>query len=115
MLLVTVSLATAQQRQRRTVEEQAKAQTERLDKLLTLTADQKAKIEAINLDLAKQMNAKMQSNQGNREGIRAAIQELNKARDEKYKKALTAEQFKKYSDNRAQRQKETERRRAQRN
>ncbi|MDR1154878.1 MAG: hypothetical protein LBL04_09200 [Bacteroidales bacterium] len=115
MLVATVSLATAQQRQRQTAEERAKSQTERLDKLVTLTADQKTKIEAISLDLAKQMDTKMQSNQGNRDAIRTAMQELDKTRDVKYKEVLNDEQFKKYSDDKEQRRKEMENRRQQRN
>jgi hypothetical protein len=115
MLVATICLATAQQRQRQTVEERAKSQTERLDRLVTLTADQKTRIEAINIDMARQMDAKMKSNQGNRDAMRAAIQELEKTRDTKYREVLDAGQFKKYSDQRAQRQKEMENRRRQRN
>jgi Spy/CpxP family protein refolding chaperone len=118
LVVATVSLATAQQpqqRQRQTAEERAKSQTERLDKLVTLTADQKTKIEAISLDLAKQMDTKMQSNQGNRDAMRTAMQELDKTRDTKYKEVLNDEQFKKYSDDKEQRRKEMENRRRQRN
>jgi hypothetical protein len=120
MLAITVTFAAAQQqqRQRQTPEERAKSQTERLDKLVKLTADQKKKIETINLDLSKQMDAKMQSNQGNqgnREAMRTAMQEVDKTRDEKYKAVLTDAQFKKYAEDKAQRQKEMAERRGQRN
>ncbi|MDR1172463.1 MAG: hypothetical protein LBL24_08430 [Bacteroidales bacterium] len=115
MLVASITLATAQQRQRQTAEERAKSQTARLDKLVTLTADQKTKIEAIDLDLAKQMDSKIQGNQGDRDAMRTAMQELDKTRDTKYKAVLTDEQFKKYSDDKEQRRKEMENRRRQRN
>jgi len=115
MLVATVTFAAAQQRQRQTPEESAKAYTERMEKLLTLTADQKNKIQAINLDLAKQMNAQFQNNQGDREAMRSAMQAIEKKRDEQYKPVLTADQFKKYLADKEERQKEMERRRAERN
>ena len=110
MFAATVSFAAAQQgggqqgqRQRMTVEERAKSQTERVANLLSLNAEQKAKIEAIEVDLGKQMEAKRQSLQDNREAMMAAFQEIDKVRDEKYKNVLTADQFKKYVDDKAQR------------
>jgi Spy/CpxP family protein refolding chaperone len=115
MLVATVTFAAAQQRQRQTPEESAKTYTERMEKLLTLTADQKTKIQAINLDLAKQMNAQFQNNQGDREAMRSAMQAIEKKRDEQYKPVLTADQFKKYLADKEERRKEMEARRAQRN
>jgi Spy/CpxP family protein refolding chaperone len=107
MLLVTVSFVSAQQgqgqRQQRTVEERVKAQTDRMVELLKLNADQKKKIEAIELDLNKKMDEKRQNAQGDREAFRAIFQEFDKMRDDKYKEVLTADQFKKYLDNKAQR------------
>ena len=114
MLAATVTFATAQQRQRQTPEESAKAYTERMETLLTLTAAQKTKIQAINLDLAKQMNAQFQSNQGNREAMLAAMQAIEKKRDDQYKPVLTADQYKKYLVDKEERRKEMEARRAQR-
>ena len=115
MLIATITFASAQQRQRQTPEESAKTYTERMEKLLTLSADQKTKIQAINLDLAKQMNAQWQNNQGNREAMRSSIQAIEKKRDEQYKTVLKADQFKKYLADKEERQKEMEARRAQRN
>ena len=114
MLVAMISFATAQQRQMMSAEERAKSQTERLDKLVTLTADQKTKIQAIDLELAKKMNTVMQNSQGDRDAMRAAMQEINKTRDEKYKEVLTDEQFKKHQADSEQRQKEMESRRQQR-
>ena len=119
MLAATITFAAAQQRQgqgqRQTPEESAKAYTERMETLLKLNADQKTKIDAINLDLAKQMSVQRQNNQGNREAMTKAMQDIEKKRDEKYKPVLTADQFKKYLEDKEQRQKEMEARRAQRN
>ena len=112
MLLVTVGFAAAQQgqgqgpRQQRTVEERVKAQTDRIVELLKIDAAQKKKIEAIELDLNKKMDEKMQKVQGDREAFRAIFQEIDKTRDEKYKEVLSADQFKKYSQNKEQRRQE---------
>jgi Spy/CpxP family protein refolding chaperone len=118
VLVATITFAAAQQgqgqRQRQTPEESAKTQTERYEKLLNLTADQKTKIQAINLELAKEMSTKMQNNQGNRENMRTIFQEIDKKRDEKFKPVLTADQFKKYVDDKEEQRKEMEARRAQR-
>ena len=107
VLAATVSFAVAQpeqgQRQMRSAEERAKNQTERMITLLSLNADQKAKIEAIELELGKDLDAKRQSAQGNREAMMEAFQEIDKVRDDKYKIVLTADQFKKYLDDKAQR------------
>ena len=106
MLVAMVAFATAQGFQNQTPEERAKAQVERLEKLLSLTADQKVKAEAIELEIAKERSAQMQKNQGNREAMMTAFQEINKKRDEKYKVVLTADQFKKYLDDNEQRRRE---------
>ena len=103
MLLATITLATAQQRQQMSAEERAKVQTERMVKLLTLTADQKTKVQAIDLELSKETSTRMQNNQGDR---RTVMQEIDKKRDEKYKAVLTADQFKKYLADKEQRQRE---------
>ena len=110
MLLATVSFVAAQQgqgqRQQRTLEERVKAQTDRMVEVLKLNADTKKKIEAIELDLNKQMDAKRQSTQGNREAFAAVREEINKLRETKYKAVLTADQFKKFLEDREQQQRE---------
>ena len=112
MFLATVSLATAQQgqgqgqRQRQTPEERAKSQTEYLEKLLTLTADQKTKVHAIELEISKELSTLRQNSQGNFESMREPMEKLNKKRDEKMKGVLTADQFKKYQADNEQRQRE---------
>ena len=117
MLVASFTLATAQQGQGQrgqfggTPEERAKATVDRLTPVLTLTADQKTKIQAIELDLQKQMDTKRQSVQGDREAMMALMQEFNKLREEKYKPVLSADQLKKYQEDVAQQQQ----RRQQRN
>ena len=109
MLLATITLATAQQPQRMTSEERAKAQTDRMEKLLSLTADQKTKVHAIELEIGNEMTAQRQKNQGDREAMRTAMQEVNKKRDTKYKEVLTADQYKKYLEDNEQRLRERQR------
>jgi len=110
MLLATVSFAIAQQgqgqRQNQTPEERAKVETERLEKLLTLTAAQKTKIQAIELEISKERSTLMQNSQGNREAMRESLQKLSTKRDTKFKEVLTADQFKKYQADNEQRQRE---------
>ncbi|GHT22588.1 hypothetical protein FACS189430_04600 [Bacteroidia bacterium] len=84
-----------------TPEERAKQQTTRLDELVKLTADQKTKVEAVNLNLSKKQSAALQNN-SDREAMRTKMQEFNTERDKKYKEILTAEQYKKYTENAAQ-------------
>jgi len=107
MLVATLSFANAQQGGGQfrggTPEERANATVERLTPVLSLTDDQKTKIKAIELDLNKQMDEKRQSVQGDRDAMMALMQEFNKLREEKYKPVLTADQFKKYQEDAAQR------------
>ena len=120
MFLATITLATAQpgqgqgqrqggQRQQMTPEERAKAQTDRLEKLLSLTADQKTKVHAIELEIGKEMTAQRQKTQGDRDAMRTALQEISKKRDAKYKEVLTADQYKKYLEDNEQRLRERQR------
>ncbi|MDR2773389.1 MAG: DUF4890 domain-containing protein [Tannerella sp.] len=102
-MAATLAAATAQQQRGRnfgTPEERAKNQTARLDSLVKLTDDQKAKIEAVNLDLSKKMTDAFRNNQDNREDRRAKMEELTAEQEKQYKAILTSEQYKKYSDNR---------------
>ena len=109
MLVASVACVTAQQGQRgyqnMTVEERAKLMDDRLAELITgLTADQKAKLKVVNLDIAKQQAEARQNNQGNQEDMRAANQKIEATREARYKEILTAAQLKQYTDDRAQRQ-----------
>jgi Spy/CpxP family protein refolding chaperone len=89
-----------------TPEERAKNQTERLDKLVKLTDEQKTKISAINLDLSKKTDAEMKENRENREALRSKMSEINTERDKQYKAVLTENQFKQYQEDNARREKQ---------
>ena len=89
-----------------TAEERAKREADRLGTLLALTADQKVKIEAAEVDLQKQLDQRRQGTQGNFEAMRPIMEEIGKAREEKYKVILTADQFKKFTDDRDERQRQ---------
>ena len=90
--------------QNMTAEERAKRMDDRLAEVCTgLTADQKAKLKVVNLDMAKQQTEAMQKNQGNREAMVATNQKIEEAREAKYKGILTAAQLKQYTDDRAKR------------
>jgi hypothetical protein len=102
LMTTTAAVSTAQQRQRTTPEERAKIQTARLDTLVQLTEEQKTKILAVNTDWGKKAEELFRDNSGNRETMRSKMQELETARENKYKEILTAEQFEKYSKNRDQ-------------
>ena len=104
LVVASIAFAAAQQGQGRsqgTPEERAKRAVERLTEALSLTADQKKKVEAIELDLYKQMETKMQKAETD-EARRNVYQEISKLREEKYKTVLTADQFKKYQESAAQ-------------
>ena len=89
-----------------TAEERAKATTDRWAEMLKLNADQKTKISAIELDLQKQMDTRRQNAGGDFSSMRAAMEEIEKVRQEKYKGVLTADQFKKYTEERDRLQRE---------
>jgi hypothetical protein len=104
-MVATLITASAQQQGRRnfgTPEERAKSQTSRLDSLVSLTADQKVKIEAVNLDLSKKMDEVFRSTQDDRDKMRSEMEKITAERDKEYKAILTDEQYKKYQDNREQ-------------
>lgn len=56
----------------------------------------------------------MQNNRGDRDAMRAKMQEIDTERDTKYKTVLTEDQFKKYADEKAKLEKERQERRGQR-
>ncbi len=113
LLMMVVTYTTAQNFTPPPAEERAKNQTERLNKLVKLNDDQKTKVQAINLDLAKKMDAAMK-NRDDRDAMRTKMQEIETERDQKYKEILTEDQFKKYTDNKAEREKQMQERRRQR-
>lgn len=77
-------------RQRRTPEQRARMLTDRMDKKLNLTEDQKKSVYDINLNTAQKMNDAMQNH--DREAMRSIKQE----RDDAMQKVLTADQYQQY-------------------
>ena len=106
MLSATLAAQQGGGRMGGTAEERAKATTDRWAEMLTLNAEQKTKISAIELDLQKQMDTRRQNAGGDFSSMRAAMEEIEKVREEKYKGVLTAEQLKKYTEERDRLQRE---------
>ena len=115
LIVASVTIATAQQRQTRSIEERAKMQDEFMEKQVGLTDDQRVTIQAINLEFAKQLDEERQKNRGDRDAMRAKMREIDAARDAKYKEVLTEDQFNKYLEEKTKRENELQERRRQRN
>ena len=115
LIVASVTIATAQQRQTRSIEERAKMQDEFMEKQVGLTDDQRVTIQAINLEFAKQLDEERQKNRGDRDAMRAKMREIDAARDAKYKEVLTEDQFNKYLEEKTKRENELQERRGQRN
>ncbi len=96
-LMASINTASAQP-QRMTPEERAKIQTEALTKQLSLTKDQVAKVDSINLQYAK-LNQEAFSKAGSdREAMRKSMTENQEKHKGAMKSVLTDEQFKKYEE-----------------
>ena len=97
--LVAITLgAQAQEKEKRTPEERAKAQTERMTKELGLSADQAAKLEPINLKYAQEGAALRAEYEAQREAMRkeGKGRKLVEAHDAEVKPILTPEQYEKW-------------------
>jgi len=81
---------------RMTPEDVAAKQTEMMTKQLDLTADQQAKIQAINLKYAQQMAAQRSQAGDDRQQMRENMKAQMEARDAEFKQVLTPEQFEKW-------------------
>ena len=102
MLFSIVTFAQAQDGQgqgRRggTPEERAKRQTEMLSEKLTLSADQKAKVQAIYLEQGPKMRKLRDSLGDDRAGFRAAMMKANQENEAKIAALLTDDQKKAYT------------------
>ncbi len=84
-------------------EENVKARINRLAKDLEMNETQKKEILDYELVLFKKNQAERQRLMGNREAMREYMMKQREERDEKYKKVLTEEQWKKYEELREQR------------
>jgi len=89
--------------QQRTVEERVKAVMEKMEPF-KLDEDKKKQVDTIFTESYKALDEKRKEMRTNSEGgdqrtaMRAEMQKMNEARDEKLKKVLTEEQFKKWKD-----------------
>jgi Spy/CpxP family protein refolding chaperone len=90
------STALGQQRQRPSSDDIAKKQTEQMTKNLSLTDDQKAKVDAINLKYAKKQEEAFKSSKEDREAKREEMKKTRDAKDSELKAVLTADQYTKY-------------------
>lgn len=90
------------QGQQRTPEERATAMTSRMNEVLTLTAEQMPKIQALNLKRMNEQMALREKAAGDRDAMMAQMRSLNEKYTAEYKAILTAEQFTKYEANMAQ-------------
>ena len=104
LLFSAITFANAQDGQRQgqgrrggTPEERAKRQTEQLAEKLTLTADQKAKVQAIYLEQGPRMRKLRDSLGENRDGFRAAMVKANEQNEAKIAAVLTDDQKKAYT------------------
>ena len=96
-LLLATTVAFAQQRQRRSPEEQAKMRVEHLDKLLTLNQVQKDSIYNLTLSQAQQ-RAALKNDGGDRKANMEKFKQLQEAQAAKIKSWLTPDQVKLFDE-----------------
>jgi Spy/CpxP family protein refolding chaperone len=90
---LTFTTVSAQEKEKRTPQERATMLTERMDKALVLTADQKAKISELNLGVALK-NERIRKDASLTKDKKKEALEANKAtRDYNLKMILTPEQY----------------------
>lgn len=91
--MLSITTVSAQDKEKKTPQERATMLTERMDKALILTADQKAKISELNLGVALK-NEKIRKDTSLSKDKKKEALEANKAtRDMNLKMILTPEQF----------------------
>jgi len=87
------------QYQQMSPEERAKQETEWMKNDLTLTAQQLAKVDSINLKYAKKRSEMRSQMQGqDREAMMAKMQEIQSLKEAELKPVLTEDQMKKYKE-----------------
>ena len=86
------------QKQKRTAEERATMMTEALSKRLSLAADQKAKVYDLYLDHAKKMDNMRLEASAEKKARMEKHKQLMADHDERLKKILNADQFKRYQE-----------------
>ena len=73
--------------------EMAERQTNQMEEVLKLTAEQLPKVEALNLEYAQKMKEARDEAGDDREAMRANMRKMMQAKDVELKKILTAEQW----------------------
>ncbi|PRY53043.1 hypothetical protein B0I27_10450 [Arcticibacter pallidicorallinus] len=98
LLAGTISLSQAQQRPQFNPEEMAKRNLEMIDKRLSLTDDQKAKVSAILLSQSKSIDSLRNATgaEGDRQAMRSKMQSLQQENQQKIKGVLTDVQKESY-------------------
>lgn len=95
--LASMTLAAqAQEKDKKTPQERAKMRTEHMAKELGLSPEQQAKVEAINLKYADQVEAVRSEREAERTAKREAAKAMHDAHDAEMKAVLTAEQYTKW-------------------
>ena len=79
----------------------AKMETEGLKKALSLTDDQTTKVQAINEKYSKKMDEMHADKTQTKEAAKTKMDEMRKQKDEEIKAVLTADQVKKYEEQKA--------------
>ncbi|HXS35125.1 MAG TPA: hypothetical protein VN721_00380 [Flavipsychrobacter sp.] len=86
-----------------TPEQHAQAMTERMDKVLTLSAEQKKSMYDVNLKAVQQMDKIRQENMQNHTNDKSGMMALMQTREAEIQKILTPEQYEKYKNTMGQR------------
>lgn len=106
-LLLISSFVSAQQRgprQDRAPEQKAAQMVQQLHKELDLTDKQQNELKTLFTEIWTKRNKNFEKNRGDRKAMSEAIQKEQTEIDKKLQKILTAEQYKKYQENKKKRQ-----------
>jgi len=93
-LLLVATTGWAQEQQ--SPEQRAKKRTERLTTVLELTPEQAAKVEALSLKHAQEMESRRQAKEARREAMQTEMKAKREAHEAEMKAILTPEQFTKW-------------------
>ncbi len=97
-LFVVGTLSAQDQPPQQNFQQRRQQMIDDLKKELVLTKDQNTKFDAIYKEFNDKMTAAREAAGDDREAMRAKMQEMNKERDAKIEKILTADQVKKWKD-----------------
>lgn len=96
LLSASINPVNAQEKVKKTAEQRATALTDRMDKALSLTAEQKTKITELNLGIAKKNEAIRNDPKMTKEAKKQGLEANQAARNANLKTILTADQYTKY-------------------